>query len=364
MATVLAILKALRRAVGRDLGTLASIKVNNLFLFVVLLSYGALNSGLRPKSAYPFFVLLGFLLLFPLSSDPLGKIPPARLGLWPLSSGQRVGLRFASLALSPVTWIGVLVLIKTAQPLMALAFFSLAAGMQAAVTLGNHAARRDPHWNVLRHIPRFPGRLGGLVRKNVREMLSLLDPYGALLISIGGGAYRVFAAHADPEAFAILGLLVALTMSTYAQSLFGLELGSGSGMTRYRLLPLRGWDVLLERHRVSGGALRIAAAARSRTGHDVRIGRAGAGPSFFGADGVAAHALAIHRRPPVAGGRAAGNGRNGARLSGIPAWMGRLRAVRGGLPGVSSLLRAVLGVQSQLFTFGQTSLSGHFKPRQ
>ncbi|HUE00247.1 MAG TPA: hypothetical protein VMR62_11800 [Bryobacteraceae bacterium] len=245
MAAVLAILKALRRAVGRDLGTLASIKVNNLFLFVVLLSYGALNSGLRPKSAYPFFVLLGFLLLFPLSSDPLGKIPPARLGLWPLSSGQRVGLRFASLALSPVTWIGVLVLIKTAQPLMALAFFSLAAGMQAAVTLGNHAARRDPHWDVLRHIPRFPGRLGGLVRKNVREMLSLLDPYGALLISIGGGAYRVFAAHADPEAFAILGLLVALTMSTYAQSLFGLELGSGSGMTRYRLLPLRGWDVLL-----------------------------------------------------------------------------------------------------------------------
>lgn len=245
MAAVLAILKALRRAVGRDLGTLASIKVNNLFLFVVLLAYGALNSGLRPKSAYPFFVLLGFLLLFPLSSDPLGKIPPARLGLWPLSSGQRVGLRFASLALSPVTWIGVLILIKTAQPPVALAFFSLAAGMQAAVTLGNHAARRDPHWDVLRYIPRFPGRLGGLVRKNVREMLSLLDPYAALLISIGGGAYRVFAAHPDPEAFAILGLLVALTMSTYAQSLFGLELGSGSGMTRYRLLPLRGWDVLL-----------------------------------------------------------------------------------------------------------------------
>jgi hypothetical protein len=58
MAALVAILKAVRRAVGRDLGTLQSIKVNNLFLFVALLSYGALNSGQPPKSSYPFFVLL------------------------------------------------------------------------------------------------------------------------------------------------------------------------------------------------------------------------------------------------------------------------------------------------------------------
>ncbi|MGO4884374.1 MAG: hypothetical protein ACLP59_26670 [Bryobacteraceae bacterium] len=245
MAAVLAILNALRRAVGRDLGTLASIKVNNLFLFVALLAYGALNTGLKPTSAYPFFLLLGFLMLFPLSSDPLGKIPAARLGLWPLSSGQRLGLRFASLALSPVTWIGVLILMRTARPGMALAFCGLALGMQGVAALGRHAAARDPHWNVLLFIPQFPGRLGGLVRKNIRELLSLLDPYAALLISAGGGAYRVWGRHPDPEAFAILGLLVALTMSTYAQSLFGLEIGSGSGMVRYRLLPLRGWGVLL-----------------------------------------------------------------------------------------------------------------------
>ena len=127
MAALLAILKALRRAVARDLGTLATIKVNNIFLFVALLIYGALNSGQAPKSAYPFLVLLGFLLLFPLSSDPLGKIPPARLALWPLAAGQRLGLRLASLALSPIAWIGVLILLKTARPLMALAFCALAA---------------------------------------------------------------------------------------------------------------------------------------------------------------------------------------------------------------------------------------------
>jgi hypothetical protein len=198
VVALLAILKALRRAVGRNLGTLESIKVNNLFLFVALLVAGALASGQPPKSAEPFFVLLGFLLLFPLSSDPLGKIPPARLALWPLTGGQRLGLRLAS---------------------------------------------RDSHWDLLRHIPQFPGRLGGLVRKDMREMLSLMDPYAALLLSIGGGAYRLFGAHPDPAAFAIVGLLVALTMSTCAQSLFGLELDSG--MTRYRLLPLGGWEILL-----------------------------------------------------------------------------------------------------------------------
>ncbi len=243
MAGLAAILKALRRAVGRDLGTLASIKVNNLFLFVLLLVYGALSSGQPPKSAEPFFVLLGFLLLFPLSADPLGRIPVALRGLWPLSGWQRVGLRFASLALSPVAWIGAAILVKTARPMMALAFCGLAAAMQGAAALGRALVRRSPHWDPLRHIPQFPGRLGGLVRKDLREMLSMIDPYAALAIGVGGGAYRVMAKHPDPAAFAIIGLLVALTMSTYAQSLFGLDLGAG--ITRYRLLPVRGWEVLL-----------------------------------------------------------------------------------------------------------------------
>ena len=60
MAAVLAILNALRRAVGRDLGTLASIKVNNLFLFVALLAYGALNTGLKPTTPIRFFCCWDF----------------------------------------------------------------------------------------------------------------------------------------------------------------------------------------------------------------------------------------------------------------------------------------------------------------
>ena len=234
MAALRAILRALRRAVGRDLAS--SFKANNL-LFL----------GLLGRSAEALFVLLGFLLLFPLSSDPLGKIPSARLALWPLSGWQRLGLRLASLALSPVAWIGVPILVKTKRAGMALAFCGLALGMQCARALGRYLVKRDPHWDVLGDIPQFPGRLGGLVRKNVREMLSLLDPYAAALLSIGGGAYRIFGAHPDPAAFSIIGLLVALAMSTSAQSLFGLDLGSSmdSGITRYHLLPVSGWEILL-----------------------------------------------------------------------------------------------------------------------
>ncbi len=84
-----------------------------------------------------------------------------------------------------------------------------------------------------------------MVRKDMRQMLSLLDTYAALALSAGGGLYRLLGAAREREAFAILSLLVALTMSTYAQSLFGLEVGAeGAGLTRYRLLPLAGWEIL------------------------------------------------------------------------------------------------------------------------
>jgi hypothetical protein len=81
------------------------------------------------------------------------------------------------------------------------------------------------------------------MRTNLRETLSLLDAYAAALLSIAGGAYRIFTSHPDPAAFTIMGLLVALAMSTCTQSLFGLD-GDG-GVTRYRLLPLRGWEILV-----------------------------------------------------------------------------------------------------------------------
>jgi len=224
----------------RDLATLQSVKVNNFFLFVALLIYGALVSGVKPASSYPLLLLLGLLLLFPLSSDPLAAIPPDRLASWPLGTGQRFALRLASLALSPILWLAVLLMFKTSLAL-ALSFLCLAMAIQLALFLGSRL-RRAPQFDPWRHIPQVPGRLGGLMLKNTRQMLTVLDPYVALLLSISGIVYRFLTPHPDPAAFPVLALLVALSLSTYAQCLFGLD--SASGATRHRLLPLPGYQVL------------------------------------------------------------------------------------------------------------------------
>src|SRR3974390_3336266 len=115
------VIRALWRAVRRDLGSFGSIIANNFFLFVALLMAGAFSSGVRPVSAYPFLALLAFLMLFPLAADPPAQIPAARLGLWPLSDSQRLALRAVALAFSPMLWITVIFAVRLSHPEFALA---------------------------------------------------------------------------------------------------------------------------------------------------------------------------------------------------------------------------------------------------
>lgn len=230
MAPAAAILGALARAARRDLGTWHSLQVNNFFLFVYLLIYGALVTGVRPASSYPFLILLGVLLLFPLSSDPLARIPKSRFGLWPLGARQRALLRGSSLALSPVVWLA-LFLAWRARPSLTLVFVGLAATGQA-VNLHDGAGRSHGSMALL----------PPLIRNHLRQMFSVLDTWLAVTISLAGTVWRLAAAHPDPAAFPIFAMLVALAMSTYAQCLFALD-GPG-GMTRYRLLGLRDWQIL------------------------------------------------------------------------------------------------------------------------
>ena len=82
-----------------------------------------------------------------------------------------------------------------------------------------------------------------LVRKNIREILCTLDFYCALLLSLAVLAYRMFGPPLPHEAFMAMTVLVVGSMSSYAQCLFGLD-GEG-GRSRYRLLPVRGWQLLL-----------------------------------------------------------------------------------------------------------------------
>lgn len=219
----------------RELGSLSSIKVNNFFLFVALLVWGALQSGVRPSSAEPLLLLLGVLLLFPASSDPLTRIPPERLGSWPLGAAQRIGLRMVSLLLSPVLWITLFLMSRIANRTAAEVFLAFAVAVQVGIAVTTRAARRHPAMEVLRFVP-GPGRYGLLFAKNLRELLVVLDTYVAVLLAAGGWFF------APDEGYPLLSLLIALAPSTVAQSLFGLEYEAA---VRYRVLPLRGWQILL-----------------------------------------------------------------------------------------------------------------------
>ena len=234
MAGLAVILSALARVVWRDLRTMNSVATNNFFLFSFVLLQ---KSGVFPQ------VLLGLILLFPLSADPLKKIPSTRLRLWPLSTGQRVALRIASIWLSPAAWITIGLLLWAARPSLSLRFLILAVSVHLLGLLFTLVPERAPRMNPLRRAPPMPGRLGGLVGKNLREMLSVLDVYAAMLVALSGLIYRIASRAPEPDAFFGISLMVVLALSTYAQCLFGLE--SEAGLTRYRLLPLRGWEILL-----------------------------------------------------------------------------------------------------------------------
>lgn len=241
----------MRRAVRRDLGTLQSVRLNHFFLFVALIAAGPLAVGLPPKSAYPFLLLMGLPMLFPISASPLAKIPACRLELWPMTSADRFRLRMAGLATSPVPWVAILLALCGRLQLAAAFLVATICVHGLAVWCMRLGGREG--WRPFQLAPPVPGRLGGLVHNHVRQMFSVLDTYVAVSLAAVGVAYRAVALHPDPAAFPIFALLVALALSTGAQCLFGLD--SAAAMARYRLLPLRGWQILLAKDMAVLGVL-------------------------------------------------------------------------------------------------------------
>ncbi|MGI8988074.1 MAG: hypothetical protein ACR2I2_00650 [Bryobacteraceae bacterium] len=236
MAGFAALLTALATAFWRDLRTLNSVATNNFFLFCFLLLQ---SSGVFLQ------VILGLILLFPLTTDPLRKIPAGRLELWPVSMRQRAGLRIASIWLSPAAWITIGLLLWAARPSLGLRFLVLALIFHAIGIGFSFVPALDRRMNPLRRVPALPGQLGGLIRKNVREMLTTLDVYAAMVVSMSGLIYRFATRNPEADAFFGLALMLVLALSSYAQSLFGLD--SEGGFARYRLFALRGWQILLSK---------------------------------------------------------------------------------------------------------------------
>jgi hypothetical protein len=230
MARVRAILAALWTALRRD-KSLGSFSSNNLFLVSVLLLF------LKDPGAFLVFNLfIGLVLFLPLSSNPLRKVPKSRLAIWPLAARESHLLPIASIWLNPVTWLLVaLALWKS----VTWGLWALLAGLFTIGFVG--AGPEAGATGLWRRMPDLPGPLDQLIRKNLRELLSTLDFYSALLLAVAGLILRV--AHLLPQdALLPMTMLVMLSISTYAQNLFGLD--GDEGLTRYRLLPSPGWQIL------------------------------------------------------------------------------------------------------------------------
>src|ERR1035437_6248983 len=95
MARLFALPRALARAFQRGEKSFGSLAGNNFFLVAVLF---------LGKAGTFLFLIMGLVILFPLSTDPLRKIPPSRLALWPLERRERWILRLASPWINPLTW--------------------------------------------------------------------------------------------------------------------------------------------------------------------------------------------------------------------------------------------------------------------
>jgi hypothetical protein len=232
MARITAILKALAKALRRDQSTLQSVVGNNFFIVSALL---------LQKAGTFIYLIIGLVLLFPLSTDPLRKIPRSRLELWPLDSRERHLLRALSPWVNPMTWALAALAVWAARGQVTLGIWALAAGVVAAGFLLSELPGGPAH-GLFRRVPNFPGPLNQLVRKNIREILATLDFYCALLLAAVAAAWRLSGKQLPAEALMPLTVLVVLAFSSYAQCLFGLD-GRG-GRSRYRLLPLRGWQIL------------------------------------------------------------------------------------------------------------------------
>jgi hypothetical protein len=232
MARIRAILGALLTTFRRDTKTFGSFATNNFFLMSVLL--------LQQAGVF-LYLIMGLVMFFPLSTDPLRKIPPSRLALWPLSVRERWLLRLASPWLNPLTWILAALAAWAARGKVTLGMW----GTLAAVFVIGFVAPAlplAPRKGAWHHIPNVPGPLNQLIRKNLRELLSTLDFYCALVLSVAVLASRLAGGKLPPDALLPMTILVILALSSYAQSLFGLD--GDQALARYRLLPLHGWHVL------------------------------------------------------------------------------------------------------------------------
>lgn len=237
MARVAAVLKAVATDAWRERQSLFSLGANNFVLTIAFFFREYLVGKM-------FYALIAAILLVPLSSDPLHRIPRERFEIWPLDNRERLRLRIFAPWLNPITWLiaGFAAWAAGWRNLfLAGSSLVLLIAVTFAGTLIPRAGRGSFWWIV----PAFPTSLGQLMRKDVRQLLSTLDLWLAVILSVSFAAARFYEPDLPVEARTIMSILIVLALSTLAQTFFALD--GRAGLTRYRLLPLAGWKVLLSK---------------------------------------------------------------------------------------------------------------------
>lgn len=235
MAGLRAILTALARVTVRNVRSTGSFQENNFFI---------LGCVLLVQAGWFLRALLGSMLLLPLSTSSTRAIPPVRWELFPLDSREQWLIRAGALLLNPVVVTALVVIAVMRQLKLGLALVAAVLAAQAAAVIYDRFIQARPSMRPLRFVPAFPGAAGRIIQSSLRQLLSVLDFYAAAVISGLALAYRLFAPFPDPDA--MMGatvLIVVAALGTCTQCLFGLD--GASGVERLRLMPLRGWRILL-----------------------------------------------------------------------------------------------------------------------
>ena len=235
MARLTAILRALWWAMRRDQKSVFSFTGNSFFIASLLV--------MQDASLF-IFLLIALIAIIPLSADPFQTIPVSRLKCWPLGQVELWILRITSPWVNPMTWVLALLLVAVVAQHVTIGLWLF----MAVIVVGGFVLSSLPKTlenGALRHVPRFAGILNQLIRKDLRQIFSILDVYLAGLLSGVTALMRLYGIDLSSHGLMILTILVVLALSSYTLSLFGLDVPSG--LSRYRLLPLRGWQPLVSK---------------------------------------------------------------------------------------------------------------------
>lgn len=132
----------------------------------------------------------------------------------------------------------------TALALMTLVSFALAM-WTFNVTLEPAQTRRSQRL-ILFPLVTLPGRFGGLLKKDLKYLIRLLDLYLALPVVVLLSIYLVSAPGPSAPVFRVVLVFLFLPLLSIPSNCFGLD--SPSGLDRYTLLPLTGREILLTKN--------------------------------------------------------------------------------------------------------------------